>query len=98
MVDKHMIGTCEIFDLRTSLLVHSSGTASRHYLERENLAEVRRYGVVRRLERGVIPRFRIISMRLIDFFDWIENDVPIEEALEYLPPDELNFLEEGDLI
>lgn len=90
-----MQGTCEIFDIRSAMLVHSSGTASRHYMEREALAEVRAYGVVRRLERGVIPRFRILRLSLQDFFDWTENDYPIDEVFDYLTLDERDFLEEG---
>jgi hypothetical protein len=88
-----MIGSLELFDLRSSRLVYSTG---RGVLSHEiPLAESRDWIVVRRRERDFTPRSRICAFSLAEFFRWQFDDQALFESFSELSRAESEFLSFG---
>lgn len=88
-----MIGSIELFDLRTSRLVFSPGRG----LVRSAipLDEPRDFIVIRRRERDFVPRARICSFSLAEFLRWQLEGLSLFESFSELSRSESEFLSFG---
>lgn len=88
-----MIGSIELFDLRTSRLVFSTG---RGVLSNDlPLDESRDFLVIRRRERDFIPRARICAFSLAEFLSWQLDGLALFESFSDLSRAESEFLAFG---
>ena len=88
-----MIGSIELFDLRTSRLVYSTGRGI--LASGLPLDESRDFLVIRRRERDFTPRARICSFSLAEFFRWQLEDLSLFESFSDLSRAESEFLSFG---
>lgn len=85
-----MIGTVEVFDVTTGQLVFSDGFAA--VAQPKKLMEQADYIVVRRYGPQHIPRVKIVTMSLNEFFHWHLQGFNAQEAFTDISPSDMLFL------
>lgn len=88
-----MIGTLELFDLRSSRLVYSTGRGI--VGNSLPLDEQRDFLVIRRRDRDFTPRARICSFSLAEFLRWQLDGLALFESFSDLSRAESEFLAFG---
>jgi len=88
-----VIGSIELFDLRSSRLVYSTGRGV--CVNDISLDDPRDWVVVRRRERDFTPRARICSFSLAEFLRWQLDGQALFESFSELTRSESEFLSFG---